>query len=375
MRVAIVSNELPPYRIPLFRTLSKMSGIMLQVLFCSRREPNRLWDIPALDFGHIFLQERIFSYRGRYIHNNMGVLKRLWEFSPDVIVTGGFNPTHLYAFTYAKAMRIPHVVMTDGTDISEQNLSIVHKIVRKFIYRRSRSFIAASHGGLRLLRSYLVPPESCFTSCLCVDNAMFSPGPVENKFFDFLFCGRIEEIKNPLFALEVAIDTAKKLHRKTSIMFVGTGEQEDELKLRAAQQSMFVDAKFSGFLSHAELPRFYREARIFLFPTRGDPWGVVVNEACASGLPIITTPYAGVANELVIDEGNGYIELFDADTWSDRAAWLLSHPNEWQLFSYRSTELVAEYSYQNAAVGIVAACRHALSSDTPLALGMAERCE
>lgn len=372
MRIAVVSNELPPYRIPLFRTLSKMPDVMLQVLFCSRREPNRLWDIPALDFGHIFLRERILAYRGRFIHNNLGVLKRLWEFSPDVIITGGFNPTHLYAFIFAKAIRIPHVVMTDGTDISEQGLSRVHRIVRKFIYQRSRAFIAASHGGLRLLRGYRIPHESCFTSCLCVDNATFSPGPVENKRFDFLFCGRLEEIKNPFFALDVAIGSAKRLRRKTNIMFVGAGEQEEELKRRAKQQSMFVDAEFAGFLLHDELPRFYREARVFLFPTRGDPWGVVVNEACASGLPIMTTPYAGVANELVINERNGFIKPFDVDAWSDRAAWLLSHPDEWQRFSCYSIELVAEYNYQNAAAGIVAACRHALSSDTPLALDVAQ---
>ena len=372
IRIVVVSNELPPYRIPFFRTLSKMEDVMLQVLFCSRREPNRLWDIPTLDFGHIFLQEQILAYRGRYIHNNFEVLKRLREFSPDVIVTGGFNPTHLYAFLFAKVMRIPHVAMTDGTDMSEQGLSSVHKIVRKFIYRRSHAFVAASHGSLRLFRSYRIPPESCFTSCLCVDNATFSPGPVEDKCFDFLFCGRLEEIKNPLFALDVAIGAAKRLHRKTRIMFVGTGEQEEELKRRAMQQSMFVDAEFSGFLPHAELPRFYRTSRIFLFPSLSDPWGVVANEACASGLPIMTTPYAGVAHELVINDRNGYIKPCDIDTWSDHAAWLLSQPNEWQRFSCASIELVKKYSYKNAAAGLVAACRHALSSDTPLTFDVAE---
>lgn len=339
-----------------------MPGVQLQVLFCTRREPNRQWEIPALDFGHEFLRENVFAVGGRYIHSNPGVIAALRRFAPDVVVTGGFNPTHLYAFMYALAKRVPHVAMTDGTDVSEQGLSKVHRAARRFVYARSRAFVFASEGGRRLYASYGLPSSSCFKSCLCIDNATFSPhGQEQEKQYDFLFCGRIEPVKNPQFALDVALATARKLNRRVSILFVGTGEQEEEMKARAAQHPELVRADFLGFTSHGELPAIYRSARLFLFPSLWDPWGVVANEACASGLPVLVSPAPGVANELVVDGRNGFVCQLDVDAWARRAQMLLTQPEVWQRFSRSSMAAVNDYSYANAAAGLVAACRHAVS--------------
>ena len=59
---------------------------------------------------------------------------------------------------------------------------------------------------------------------------------------------------------------------------------------------------FHGFAAQRELPDLYRSAKVFLFPTLADVWGVVANEACAAGLPVIVSPHAGVAGELVRDD-------------------------------------------------------------------------
>lgn len=362
LRLSIVSNELPPYRIPFFQALDRMPGVILQVLFCSRREPNRLWELPALDFGHLFLRENVFAVRGRYIHSNPGVVSALRKFSPDVIVTGGFNPTHLYAFLYAMLRRVPHVAMTDGTDVSERGLSKLHRKVRRMVYTRSRAFVCASEGGRRLYGGYGIPDHACFKSCLCIDNAAFHPGEAASqKDFDFLFCGRIEPVKNPMFALDVARATAARLGRQVSILFVGAGEQAAELKAAAAQCGELVRAEYRGFTAHDELPALYRSARIFLFPSRWDPWGVVANEACAAGLPVLVSPEPGVANELVVDGRNGFVRPLDVELWAERAELLLTQPAAWERFSRNSLDMVRDYTYAHAAAGLVAACRHAVA--------------
>lgn len=362
LRLAIVSNELPPYRVPFFQRLALAPDLALHVIFCTQREPNRRWELPPLDFEHTFLNEQFLTIRGRYIHYSPGVIHSLKRVAPDVIVTGGFNPTHLYAFGYALAKGIPHIAMTDGTYASEQSLSRLHKAVRRFVYRRTSVFVAASMGGQRLYESYGIPAERCFRSCLCVDNEAFSPRgrPVEKRF-DFLFCGRMEAVKNPFFALNVAQETARRLQRKVRILFVGAGSEEERLRHAAQRRSELVEAEFSGFAAHAALPALYREARIFLFPTLWDPWGVVANEACAAGLPVLVTPEAGVAGELVRDGENGFICDLNVNQWAKRATMLLSDQNAWENFSARSLWLVKEYSYENATNGILEACRHALA--------------
>lgn len=370
LRIAIVTNTPPPYRVPVFQRLGRMTDITFQAIFCAEREPNRRWDLPRLEFDHVFLRERFLTVNGRYIHNNPDVISALRHFAPDVVITDGFNPTHLYAFGYAWTRGLVHVAMTDGTDVSEQGLSRLHKLVRRFIYARSGAFIPASAGGQRHYESYGVPAEHCFTSCLCVDNAAFAPEPGQRKRFDFIFSGRIEAVKNPDFALQVAVEAAKRLGRKVSILFVGAGSLEESVRKLAASRSSLVDAQFHGFAKQRELPALYRSARIFLFPTSWDPWGVVANEACAAGLPVLVSPEAGVAGELICDGENGFICELNADRWAEKAVLLLSQQDVWDDFSRRSLCLVGEYTYDNAASGIAQACRFSFSAPEPIKIKM-----
>jgi len=309
----------------------------------------------------MFLRERIITLNGRYIHNNPGVIPALHRFSPDVIVTGGFNPTHLYAFAYAQAKGIPHVPLTDGTLKSEAGLSKAHRLVRRLVYARSKSFVSASKGGRDLYVSYGVPLPSCFISCLCIDNEAFHPGLHHvPKQYDFLFCGRFETVKNPLFALKVASAAAKKIGRRTSMLFVGAGAQAQELQQAALLSGDRVDVTFQDFTAHSELPAIYNSARLFLFPTLWDPWGVVTNEACAAGLPVLISPEAGSANELVTDGRNGFVCPLDVERWASNAATLLTEPALWESFSRNSIRAVRDFTYTHAAAGMVTACRHAL---------------
>ncbi|HEY0844086.1 MAG TPA: glycosyltransferase family 4 protein [Noviherbaspirillum sp.] len=365
-RLAIVTNEPPPYRIPVFQRVARTPGITLRVIFCARREPNRQWDLPPFEFDHRFLKERITTVKGRYIHNNPDVIGALRDFSPDVIVNDGLNPTQLYAFGYAFLKGIPHVPLTDGTYQSELGLSRVHKIIRRIVYGRSAAFLSASMGGQRLFESYGARPERCFKSYLCIDNDAYlrTPEPEEKKF-DFIFCGRIVPEKGPLFALDVARETARRLGRKTSILFVGSGSEEGRTREAAARMTDRVESHFHGFGLQGQLPALYRSARIFLFPTHADVWGVVANEACAAGLPVIVSPHAGVAGELVLDGENGFVCPLDAGQWAERAASMLTVPQLLEHFSRRSLSLVRLYSFDNAAQGLVDACRFALSSGAP----------
>lgn len=357
LNLAVVANTPPPYRVPMYNRIALTPGVNLHVIFCSRREPNRHWDLPPLEFSHTFLPEHFIAAGDRYIHHNIEVFPALKAFDADVIVTDGFNPTHLYGFLYANFRNIPHVPMTDGTDISERALSGLHRMVRRFIFRRSAAFLSASLGGTRLYTSYGVEPERCFLSPLCANNDAFLPPPdMPPKTFDFIFCSRIEPGKSPLFALDVAAETARRLGRTVRILFAGSGSLEDQVREAAAGLSGLVDAEFHGFAAQGELPQLYQSASIFLFPTLADVWGVVVNEACAAGLPVIVSPHAGVIEELVRDGENGFVCDLVAGQWAERAVQLLSDESMWHSFSRRSLDLVSHYTFDHAAAGVVDAC-------------------
>lgn len=365
-KIAIVTNEPPPYRIPVFERIARMPGVQLHVIFCARREPNRQWDLPPMEFEHEFLRERIKTVKGRYIHNNPDVVPALRRFAPDVLVTDGFNPTQVYAFGYAWIRGIPHIPLTDGTLMSESALGPVHRLVRRIVFGRSAAFLSASVGGQHLYESYGVQPERCFKSYLCIDNESYARQAAHvEKRYDLIFCGRMVVDKGPLFALRVALEVTKRIGRKVSILFVGAGPEEERLKKAAVRYAHLVDSYFHGFAKQGELPALYASARIFLFPTHADVWGVVANEACAAGLPVIVSPYAGVAGELVVHGQNGYVCELDALLWAERTSMLLNDEAQYQEAANASLALVREYTFDNAAAGLVQACQYALvSSET-----------
>lgn len=364
--LALVVNEPPPYRIPIFNRIAATPGMRLRVIFCCKREPNRQWDLPPIAFDHVFLRERITTVRGRYIHNNPDVWRALSRFGPDVVIGNGFNPTHLYTMAWCSLHRRPYVPMTDGTLKSERGLSRVHLALRRYIYGRAKALIAASNGGFALYQSYRVPRGACFRSCLCTDNERFRQSEAAPEaLHDFLFCGRLEPGKRPEFAIQVAARCAELLMTKTRLSFVGSGSLEAPLRSLAERHADKVHVEFKGFAAQRELPALYRSAKIFLFPTEADVWGVVANEACAAGLPVIVSPHAGVADELVVDGKNGFVRELELEPWADAAATLLSNEPLRAAYGQRSRMMVEPYNFDHAAQGIMDAVETALAAPSP----------
>ena len=360
-RIVIVTNIPTPYRNEVYKCISKIIGLdNFHVVFCAPKETNRDWVIEDYGFSHTFLKTNFITWKHRYIHYNPDALSILKQLKPDVIITTGFNPTHLLAFAYATLTGKVHIPMTDGTYDSELKLSILHRIVRRVVYRFSKTFIGASLGALRLYQSYGINADRFYQSHLCANNAAFTALKTSNKSYDLMFSGRFSSEKNPQFALDVAEGVAKNLKRPISILMLGAGPLLDDAKAYAESLAPQVIATFPGFLQQAELPALYNSAKVFLFPSSWDPWGVVANEACAAGQAVIVSPHAGVANELVCHGENGYVLELNLEDWIKHTTDLLSNPDLLTQFSKESQVKVQAYSYDAAAQGIINAVNGAL---------------
>ena len=81
----------------------------------------------------------------------------------------------------------------------------------------------------------------------------------------------------------------------------------ERLKLKTPTTGGLV--VFTGFRQIEELPAFYAGAGAFVHPALEEPWGLVINEAMASGLPVLSSRNVGAAEELVVNGKTGY--LFD----------------------------------------------------------------
>lgn len=363
-KVALVTNIPAPYRLPIYEGVANAPDVDLRVFFCSGREPDREWDLAASHFEQVFLKEKFISVRGKFIHCNPDVWSALRQFRPDVVITTGFNPTFIAAYLYARWSGAKHIAMTDGTDYTESHLSAIHRWVRRWIYRRTSAFLGASQGSFRLYRSYGVPESALFQSHLCANNAAFlSVSQPAERVFDLVFSARFVAGKNPLFALQVAQGVAQKLGarlgRRIRFLLLGSGELQASMAREAQAMAKDVDVVFAGFVKQADLPSYLKQAKVMLFPTQIDTWGVVANEACAAGVPVIVTPMAGVAGELVVDGVTGFVRNLDLNQWVAVAADLLEDEVMRSKLGAAAINLVQTYSFDHAAAGILSAVRYA----------------
>jgi glycosyltransferase involved in cell wall biosynthesis len=111
----------------------------------------------------------------------------------------------------------------------------------------------------------------------------------------FLYVGRLEPHKG-LQELLAAFQRLEVTEDTKALMLVGVGSMYDELKDAARADPLM---RCPGRLSGADLLDVYAVADVFVLPSRFEPWGLVVNEAMAAGLPVLATERVGCVDDLV----------------------------------------------------------------------------
>lgn len=354
LKVTFLTNIPAPYREPMHEILAQNAEINYSVIYCSKIEPNREWKFESGNYKRWYLKERATSM----MHNNPNVLKYLRQIKPDVVVATGFYPTTLYSFLWCLINRKKFIPLTDGTLRSEKDLSFVHRLVRKVVYKFSDSYVGASTGSVDLYKSYNVPERQIFRCHLCIENSPFLSRKTEEKEFDLMFSGQMIERKMPLFFAEVA-KLVKQRMGKCKVLVLGSGPLKEAMLQKLQEYN--IDFEYPGFVQPHNLPAYYKKAKVFLFPTLQDPWGIVANEACAAGVPVITCENAGVAGDLIVHDRNGYVLPLEETIWADKACYLLTSENVYQTFSENAVNTVKAFNPQAASKGVLDAVSYSFA--------------
>jgi glycosyltransferase involved in cell wall biosynthesis len=355
-RIVFVTNIPAPYRERVHELVSLGADGPYHVIYAHGTE-RRSWKLQKGAYSHTYLKPFFLRFGlEHYVHVNVDVLRTLDALDPDVVITGGFSPTFLLAFLWCRRNRRHHIPFSDGWEKSEEHLTRFHRIARKYVYARSSAFIGASQHTLRLYAKYGVAPADTFWSPLCADNERFGRLPTRTKHYDVIWCGQFIPRKAPLFFAHV-VALLKKEEPNIKVLLVGDGPLKPEvLRVLTQERVAFEDA---GFVDPAALPERYAEARVLLFPTLQDAWGVVANEACAAGIPVITCANAGAANDLIRDGENGYVCELLPELWCKQTLALLRDPTLRDRLGRNAIASVQPYSYERAAQGILDAVQHA----------------
>ncbi|GJE76659.1 D-inositol-3-phosphate glycosyltransferase [Methylorubrum suomiense] len=355
--VVIVTGALAPYTHVLYERLAERLDRPLHVLSCTKRESARQWVVEA---PRLFRHEVLPGLRWhrdavRNLYVNPAVVTRLAALRPAALVLNDFSPTMLMAAGFARLRRIPYLIRTDGvpeTDPGQR--SAPHRWLRRAIVAGARAGIGPSLGSARLLALYGVAPERFATSPLFPAWSPAGPPPPDaERPYDVLFCGILnEEVKGARFFTDVILACAAR-GRRLRVRVAGDGPLRAEMEARLAAAE--IEAQFDGYLTQAALPAVYASSRLFLFPSRGDVWGIVVHEALQSGTPVLASPHSGIARELLEGHLCGEVRPLDIEAWVTGTLDLLDNTERRAALREAARSALPRFTADVAAQGYVEA--------------------
>lgn len=134
-----------------------------------------------------------------------------------------------------------------------------------------------------------------------------------------------------------------------ALLLIGDGPRRTDYEA-SVSEALCDRVRFAGHVPQADLPAIFRAADVFVLASRHDGWGVVINEACAAGLPIVTTRQTGAARDLVDHGRSGFVlERDDVEGFATAMSRLADDADMRRAFGLRSRELVGRFSPDRGA--------------------------
>ena len=139
----------------------------------------------------------------------------------------------------------------------------------------------------------------------------------------------------------------------------GQGPLDGELKQLALE--LQAPVVFQGFVGYYDMPGFYQQLDLYWQPSLSEPWGLVVNEAMAAGLPVIVSDRCGCAHDLVT-ASNGWIHKLSPQGMIECLEQALAECDHWPQRGRASRELIKQWDVSRYSEGLLQACLIAFKS-------------
>ncbi|MGA8538885.1 MAG: glycosyltransferase family 4 protein [Terriglobales bacterium] len=371
-RLAVFTEIIAPYRIPVFNALARHAGLNLHVIFLAETDETiRQWRVYKDDI--CFSYQVLPSWRWRAGSSTLLVNRGLWpalnRFGPEVIICGGYNYAASWeALLWARRHGVKFILWSESNRQDARTGRAWVESLKAYFVRRCDGFVAPGKSSFEYMESLGSPAARIFTAPNAVDNEYFA-AEAQNvrehaqEFRDrlklptrfILFAGRLVAEKGVFDLLDAYAKLESCLRSEVGLVFAGDGIAKAALEQRTKRISPGTVC-FPGFAHREDLAGLYALAEALILPTHSDPWGLVVNEAMACGLPIIVSSVAGCTADLVEDGWNGYVvPPEEPEKLSLAINSIVQNRELMRQMSARSLQRIVNYSPEACAGGLAAA--------------------
>ncbi|MEO6259379.1 MAG: glycosyltransferase family 4 protein [Thermoanaerobaculia bacterium] len=383
-RIAIIASHVIQYQAPFFRLLAADPEIDLTVLYCSAAGAHTYrdedmgtslqWDMDLLSgYNHSFLRNLVHdSNRGWTRHINPGIVPALLRgrFEMVIFMMGWGSITAMLGILTCRIAGIPFFLYGDSSFPPPETSVRARFRARllRLLFRRTSGFMISGVLNGEYYGHYGADRSHFFLLPWAVDNQRFAKAshlePGERQALRarlgipadqvvFLFSAKLVARKDPMTLLR-AFQRMRHASDAT-ILFVGDGELRATLETYISENSL-DRVRFAGFINQSELPKFYGLSDVLVLPSLYEPRGAVINEAMASGLPVVVTDRCGSVGDIILEGENAFV--YPAGDEAALAGLLDRLTAEADLrarMATRSREIIETWSFARGVQGVKAA--------------------
>lgn len=357
MKILFLTNVPSPYRVDFFNELGKNCDLTVLFEKASSDERDDVWKKYSFNnFTGIIMNGFSTGVDNALCFKVIKYLKMKWD---KIICANLSTPTGMLALQYMKMHRIPYWIEGDG-GFAKSGKGLKEKIKKYFISGAEGYFsTGANHDnyyltyGAKKERIYHYPFTSLSKNDLISAEARAkSDKELMRKKLDIaedkvvLSVGRFSYNRGYGKGYDVLLRAAESFDKSIGVYIVGDEPTEEFVNWK--QEKQLTNVHYVGFKTKAELAEYYIAADVFVMPTRGDVWGLVINEALSYGLPVVSSDKCVAALELIKDGYNGYIvPVENSDALAEGISKILD--GDYDSMNSASLQSVKDYTIENMA--------------------------
>jgi len=332
-----------------FNAVADRGAFEFEAWFNDRTEPGRSWEVDESSWRFRYRYLPRVRISGREFRIPVPLLGR----RPDVLVSLYAEPVFLTGWAIARMRRARTGFWVEVTHDRLIRRSFWKEGIKRLLFPKMDAIVTIAEDGAAFARRYGARDENIFFAPHVIDVEHYRQGSSidsaerEKLRRDlglrgcvFVYVGRLWWGKGLGYLLEAFENVQERSPTEVSLLLVGDGPEEERLR-RFCREHNLRNVVFAGFKQKPELPRYYAAADVFVFPTLGDTYGLVVDEAMACSLPVISTSAAGEIHGRIEEGVNGYIvPPEDAEALTGRMLRLASDDELRQRMGRRGYEKV-----------------------------------
>ena len=311
LKVLFLANVPSPYRVEFFNALSADCDLTVLYQLYRSSERDTQWTAQASGtYRQVFLRGKATAVDKAFCPGVTTWLKKEWD---AVIISGNTSPTELWAIAWCKLHRVPYCLEADGAFAGSGSglkewikaraignaglyLSTCRELDQYYLHYGARADRLRRYRFSSLTEADILPRPLTAEEKQALRREL---GIREERMV--LSIGQFI----PRKGIDLLLQAARGLDKNVGIYIIGGIPTESYLTF--ARENDLTGVHFVDFQKKDRLKKYYMAADLFVLPTREDIWGLVVNEAMACGLGVITTNRCNAGLELIRNRENGYL--------------------------------------------------------------------